>query len=495
MFGITGPQFREGIQTASPLLLALGAGLSQGKGTAYMPQGMAAMMLAQEQKAAKQKEEADRLAATQMTSEVLGSMGSPPASPPMTEGQQIAGDTMSALGLTPSKDAMIGYIRRAAAQRGIDPEVAVRVAQSEGLNANPADGWQSNFVKNGKRERSYGPFQLYVDGGLGNQFMESTGLDPSNPQTWKQQIDFALDHASKNGWGAWYGARNTGIGDMQGIGGRMSKERAAAVLSSPNVPDAIKQMVIAQFQPEEQPSTDDIKEYRFAVGQGYQGSLQQWMIENKKAGAASTTINNRTDPVPAPGFKNVYDENGNLSRQEMIPGGPAALKAEEDKAAADAKKAESDAKTDVQNQQASTSANIVLDDIGRAKKMAEGWMATGAGAALTQNVPGTEAYNLREVVKTIRGNIGFDRIQQMRAASPTGGALGQVSNQEIDTLQSVLGSLELSQDHDQFMYNLNRLENLYKGIQRKLDAYPQGGAAGDTSSLSDDELIGKYLDQ
>ena len=121
--------------------------------------------------------------------------------------------------MTPSKEVIAAYIAEAARARGVDPSVAVAVARSEGLNASPSDGWQSNYVKDGKRERSYGPFQLYIDGGLGNEFMESTKLDPRDPSTWQAQVDFSLDHAAKSGWGAWYGAANTGIGNMQGIGG------------------------------------------------------------------------------------------------------------------------------------------------------------------------------------------------------------------------------------------------------------------------------------
>lgn len=114
----------------------------------------------------------------------------------------------------PSVGTMTSYIAQAAKARGIDPGVAVRVARSEGLAPNT---WQSNVTKNGQRERSYGPFQLYTGGGLGNQFQQATGKDPSDPSTWQAGVDFALDHASKNGWGSWYGAANTGIGNWQGI--------------------------------------------------------------------------------------------------------------------------------------------------------------------------------------------------------------------------------------------------------------------------------------
>ncbi|MEP6449303.1 MAG: hypothetical protein ABJ066_00930 [Nitratireductor sp.] len=106
------------------------------------------------------------------------------------------------------------YIRGAASRRGIDPEIAVKVAKSEGL----APGvWQSNVVKNGRRERSYGPFQLYIDGGLGNEFQKLTGKSPADPSTVFKQIDFALDKAAELGWSPWYGAAKVGVGPRDGL--------------------------------------------------------------------------------------------------------------------------------------------------------------------------------------------------------------------------------------------------------------------------------------
>ncbi|MCA0278445.1 MAG: phage tail length tape measure family protein [Proteobacteria bacterium] len=118
---------------------------------------------------------------------------------------------------------MAGYIQQAAVARGIDAGIALQVARSEGL----APGvWQSNLFKNGIREPSYGPFQLLKGGagtgfptGLGNDFMRQTGLDPANPANARAGVDFALDHAAKNGWGAWYGAKAAGIGNRQGLDG------------------------------------------------------------------------------------------------------------------------------------------------------------------------------------------------------------------------------------------------------------------------------------
>lgn len=115
----------------------------------------------------------------------------------------------------PANEEVHSYIVTKAKELGIDPKVALEVWSREGKA-----GWQSNFVKNGKRERSYGPFQLYVDGGLGNKFQQATGLDPADPANWKAGVDFALGEAKKGGWGPWYGARAAGITGKEGIEGQ-----------------------------------------------------------------------------------------------------------------------------------------------------------------------------------------------------------------------------------------------------------------------------------
>jgi len=77
---------------------------------------------------------------------------------------------------------------------------------------------------------------------------------------------------------------------------------------------------------------------------------------------------------------------------------------------------------------------------------------------------------LRDKLTTIKANIGFDKLQQMRAASPTGGALGQVAVQELVALQSSLGSLNQWSDPDVLKANLQKIKMHYKNFleaQRK----------------------------
>lgn len=145
---------------------------------------------------------------------LLGGGSQAPSAVPMTGAASEVSGTVPSAG-NPDIAATESYIREAATKRGIDPEVAVKVARSEGL----APGvWQSNVVRgDGKRETSYGPFQLLVGGGLGDKFQKVYGKSPSDPSTLNQQIDFALDEAASGGWSPWYGAAKVGVGARTGL--------------------------------------------------------------------------------------------------------------------------------------------------------------------------------------------------------------------------------------------------------------------------------------
>jgi hypothetical protein len=129
---------------------------------------------------------------------------------------------------------MAPYIRETAKKYGIDPEVALRVAKSEGLSS-----FRSGVrTKSGGEEPSFGAFQLYTGGGLGNQFQKETGLDPSDPKNEKATIDYALKTAAKVGWGPWHGAKNTGIGQYEGISGAGTQTQTASTGTEPASADA-----------------------------------------------------------------------------------------------------------------------------------------------------------------------------------------------------------------------------------------------------------------
>jgi hypothetical protein len=253
---------------------------------------------------------------------------------------------------------------------------------------------------------------------------------------------------------------------------------AAAIeqrLMSPKEAFSIHYQQKVQAEKPQKP-TDDIREYEFARGQGFQGSLQDWITSGRKAGATNVTVGGGKYGTIPQGYELVETEQG--ARLQAIPGGP--VEAETQKVQQAQQKA---------GEQTKQYADIVMEDIGRARELASGW-TTGAGSILS-GVPGTSANDLRTLTATIRANIGFDRLQAMRESSPTGGALGQVTERELSFLQATMGNLEQSQSTEQFIKNLNRLEDIYEGIMEKFSAYPgAGGSAPANVGVGNNDPLG-----
>lgn len=76
-----------------------------------------------------------------------------------------------------------------------------------------------------------------------------------------------------------------------------------------------------------------------------------------------------------------------------------------------------------------------------------------------------EASNLDASLTTIKANAAFRTLQNMRDNSPTGGALGQVSERELDLLMAAAAALNRSQSKEQLERNLR---NFQRQVERSL---------------------------
>ena len=204
-----------------------------------------------------------------------------------------------------------------------------------------------------------------------------------------------------------------------------------------------------------QGGTTGIEEYQFAVQQGYPGSFEDWRATK----APLVSIKNE-GTIPT-GYSAQRDTEGNIERYNLIPGSPEAT------AQAEA------AQQKVQRQeQVTEGADLMVDEITRVFQRigptSGGFLPeTGVGGAIVRKLPGTSETNagmLVPLIKTLSSRIGFDYLQRMRENSPTGGALGQVSNFEIDMLQSTAGNIDPSQPDWMLGYNLARLYNKYQDV-------------------------------
>lgn len=120
------------------------------------------------------------------------------------------------------------------------------------------------------------------------------------------------------------------------------------------------------------------------------------------------------------------------------------------------------------SEEAATVQNV--DEVINSVSERVGSFTAGLGGSVLQFVPGTDARDLAADLETIRANVGFDRLQQMRDLSPTGGALGQVSEIENRLLQNSAAALDLTQSPTQLRENLQALQEQRRASFRRTKA-------------------------
>ncbi len=162
------------------------------------------------------------------------------------------------------------------------------------------------------------------------------------------------------------------------------------------------------------------------------------------------------------------------------------------KAKADAKNAKTPNTAAMQYGMAALNAIDRIEALVNAEQKWVPWdNTTGLIGNLMKSVPASAANDVLANIKTIEAAVGFDRLQAMRDASPTGGALGQVSNIELDLLKSSLGNLNQSQSKEQFMANLKQVQKVYNEIVHGKGDGSKKPSGSNDSEYTDDEM--KYL--
>lgn len=206
---------------------------------------------------------------------------------------------------------------------------------------------------------------------------------------------------------------------------------------------AIKKQQKAQ-EPQKFPA--GVEEYRWFQQQTpeVQKQYSDWKAANKGG------INISNEGTIPQGMRVVRDNEGRPLYYEPIPGSPADL-------AARAEKNKKDMRTSARE----TQGNLLTDDIDRALRTidGDGWLPVTGWGDNIKNIPGTNAKALDGFLTTVKANISFDKLQAMRESSPTGAALGTVSDSDMKLLSATMGSMDQSQDPKILKYNLARLYN------------------------------------
>lgn len=172
-------------------------------------------------------------------------------------------------------------------------------------------------------------------------------------------------------------------------------------------------------------------------------------LENKgKLDVANANASRLRTP---PGYR--ATENGNL---EAIPGGPADLKLQGAFNADTASLTNSSASMD----RLALAANEAMKH--------PGLPGTAGLRGMIPNIPGSEAANAAALLNTLKSQVAFGVLQDMRNNSKTGGALGSVSDAEGKRLEANLAALEKSQSVEQLQSSLQKIIDYTGGAKERL---------------------------
>jgi hypothetical protein len=226
--------------------------------------------------------------------------------------------------------------------------------------------------------------------------------------------------------------------------------------------DPTKPLFTAPGKPAAQPTS--VQEYLYAQ---QNPAFNDWDTSRRRAGAANVSLGGGQKDANwgTPPKDRVWarDASGNVMVEPDAKTGafrPIAVPIGGSDAAADLEK------LDTRAAGSAKQAGAVLETVREASNLVSGWN-TGPMGTLA-GVPATEAKKLSGLLTTIKANLGFDRLQQMRDQSPTGGALGHVAVQELASLQATVAALDQLQKPSDLKAGLEKVAQHYKAWEATL---------------------------
>ena len=111
-----------------------------------------------------------------------------------------------------------------------------------------------------------------------------------------------------------------------------------------------------------------------------------------------------------------------------------------------------------------------INAIDSAIEKSKGFFATGITGQALQRFASTDARDLAQAISTVEAAVGFDRLQEMRDSSKTGGALGAINTKELELLSNSLGSLDPLQKPETLRKNLESIKEKYVKILKSVEA-------------------------
>jgi hypothetical protein len=195
----------------------------------------------------------------------------------------------------------------------------------------------------------------------------------------------------------------------------MDEQQAAMAMSNP--------AILGSYLKGGPDPTDDIREFEYGLKNP---QFTDYMTNQKKAGATSihnTVGGGKYGTIPQ-GYELLEGPEGASMRP--IPGGP-----------------EDTSKKDAAAQgQSDVATRVVTSAAQRARDAAKQRAFGHVGQGVVSNLPWTDAAEVARQVEVLKSTAKVENLTAMRAASPTGGALGSVTEKEADMLAAKSGALD-----------------------------------------------------
>jgi hypothetical protein len=105
-------------------------------------------------------------------------------------------------------------------------------------------------------------------------------------------------------------------------------------------------------------------------------------------------------------------------------------------------------------------------------------VATGLRGVVARRIPGSDAADFEAQKESILANLGFKELADMRASSPTGGALGSITEKELGFLQASVASLQAAQSPEAMKQALKDVKDAVAKSRERINAAASADTGG-----------------
>lgn len=155
-------------------------------------------------------------------------------------------------------------------------------------------------------------------------------------------------------------------------------------------------------------------------------------------------VNVSNTPAPATGYMNVFDDSGNLLRQQLIPGGPADLESQAAKQEAEVNKEKSQKEIDSTLEIGQRTLRTIEDFTQQTKEM-----SNLPGAGVLRRIGLQAGFSTQEdrqaLIDQMSSSAKLGTISKLKDQSVTGATgLGATSDKEFESLSSIVSKMNVS---------------------------------------------------